>query len=329
MSAPFVGYHCGAEQFSPADLVEFAVAAEQAGFQGVTVADHLHPWQDNQGHAGHAWMMLAAIAARTEQLVLGTGITCPIYRYHPLEVAHAFASLGVLFPGRIFLGVGTGEAVNEAPGGGWGPFRERAARLVEAVRLIRELWAGGWVDFDGRYYRVRGAKLYDVPSVPVPIYVAASGVKSVRIAAREGDGWITDHGTLRRAIAQKQAYEQEARAAGKDPDALPRITELWAVVGDRDEALEAARKWQFLPVFPEVVNLPDPRAVQRRAEELSSPERVVADWVVSPDPAVHVAAVRDLAAAGATHVFLHSPQEDQRRVIEFYGRHVLPALRDG
>jgi len=329
VSAPFVGYHCAAEQFPPADLVEFAVAAERAGFQGVTVADHLHPWQDNQGHAGHAWMMLSAIAARTQRLLLGTGVTCPIYRYHPLEVAHAFASLGVLFPGRVFLGVGTGEAVNEAPGGGWGPFRERAARLVEAIHLIRQLWTGEWVDFDGRYYQVRGAKLYDTPSAPVPIYIAASGVKSVRIAAREGDGWITDHGTLRGAIAQRQAFDEEARAAGKDPDALPRITELWAVAGERAEALAAARKWQFLTVFPEVVNLPDPRAVQRTAGELSSPERVVADWVVSPDPDVHVAAVRELAAAGATHIFLHSAQEDQRRVIEFYGWQVLPALRDG
>ncbi len=327
MSAPFVGYHCAAEQFSPAELVEFAVAAEAAGFQGVTVADHLHPWQDNQGHAGHAWMMLAAIAARTERLIVGTGITCPIYRYHPVEVAHAFASLGVLFPGRVFLGVGTGEAVNEAPAGGWGPYRERAERMVEAVRLIRKLWTGEWVDFDGQYYQVRGAKLYDTPPAPVPIYIAASGVKSVRIAAREGDGWITDHGTLRRAVAQRVAYAEEARAAGKDPDALPRITELWAVVGERDEALAAARYWQFLPVFPDVVNLADPRAVQRKAEELSSPERVVADWVVSRDPDVHIAAVRELAGAGATHIFLHSPQPDQRRVIEFYRRHVLPALR--
>jgi TAT-translocated FGD2 family F420-dependent dehydrogenase len=327
VSAFFVGYHCAAEQFSPAELVELAVAAEAAGFQGVTMSDHLHPWQDNQGHAGHAWMMLAAIAARTERLIVGTGITCPIYRHHPLEVAHAFASLGVLFPGRVFLGVGTGEAVNEAPAGGWGTYRERSARLVEAVRLIRRLWTGEWVDFDGQYYQLRGAKLYDLPPAPVPIYVAASGVRSVRIAAREGDGWITDHGTLRRGEAAKQSFAEEARAAGKDPAALPRITELWAVVGERDEALAAARLWQFLPVFPDVVNLPDPRAVQRRAEELSSPERVVAEWVVSRDPDVHVAAVRELAGAGATHIFLHSPQPDQRRVIEFYRRHVLPALR--
>ncbi len=325
--APFVGYHGGHEQFTPSELVDFAVAAEAAGFDGLSLSDHLHPWQENQGHAGHAWITLAAIGQRTERLLLGTSVTCPIYRYHPLEVAHAFASLAVLYPGRVFLGVGTGEALNEAPVGGWGPYRERAERLTEAIRLIRRLWREDWIDFDGRYYQVRGARIYDKPSTPVPIYVAASGVRSVRIAAREGDGWITDHGTLRRAVAQRVAYAEEARAAGKDPDALPHIVELWAVVGERSDALAAARLWQFLPVFPEVVNLPDPRAVQRRAEELSSPERVVADWVVSPDPDVHVAAVRELAAAGATHVFVHPPQPDQRKVIEFYGREVLPTLR--
>jgi coenzyme F420-dependent glucose-6-phosphate dehydrogenase len=120
MTRPFVGYHCGSEQFAPAELVELAVAAERAGFQGVTVSDHFHPWQDNQGHAGHAWVVLAAIGARTERLLLGSGVTCPTYRVHPAQVAHAFATLGVLYPGRVFLGVGTGEAVNEAPFALWG-----------------------------------------------------------------------------------------------------------------------------------------------------------------------------------------------------------------
>lgn len=326
---PFLGYHCAAEQFPAAELVEYAVAAEAVGFQGVTVADHFHPWQDNQGHAGHAWMMLSAIGARTERLLVGTGVTCPTYRYHPAQVAHAFATLGLLYPGRVFLGVGTGEAVNEAPAGGWGPYRERAERLVEAIRLIRRLWTEDWVDFDGRYYQVRGAKLYDKPAQPIPIYVAASGVRSARIAAQEGDGWITDHETLRRGDAVKQAFEETACAAGKDLDALPRIVELWAVVGEREEALEAARRWQFLLSFPQVVDVPDPRAVQRLAEERATPERVLEGWVVSTDPADHVAAVRELAAAGATHLFLHSPQDDQRRAIDFYGRHVLPAVRAG
>ncbi|OGO50908.1 MAG: hypothetical protein A2148_02080, partial [Chloroflexi bacterium RBG_16_68_14] len=250
-----------------------------------------------------------------------------IFRYHPAEVAHAFASLGVLYPGRVFLGVGTGEALNEVPFAGWGRYRERAGRLVEAIRIIRRLWTGDWVDFDGRYYQVRGARLYDRPAQAIPIYVAASGVGSARIAGREGDGWVTDHGTLRRGEAQKQAFVEAARAAGKNPDAMPRITELWAVVGDREEALAAARLWQFILAFPGIVDVADPREVQRQAEERVTPEQVADTWVVSTDAADHVAAVRELAAAGATHIFLHSPQADQRRVIDFYGRHVLPAVR--
>ncbi len=326
MTRPFVGYHCGSEQFPPAELVELAVEAERAGFQGVTVSDHFHPWQDNQGHAGHAWVTLAAIGARTERLLMGTGVTCPTYRVHPAQVAHAFATLGVLYPGRVFLGVGTGEAVNEAPFASWGGYGERAERLVEAVELIRKLWSGTWVDFDGQYYQARGAKLYDVPSTPVPLYVAASGVRSARIAGAHGDGWITDQLTIRRGEAQRIGFAEAARGAGKNPDEMPKLVELWAIVGEREDAIEAARRWRFLLAFNEVVDIADPREVQRVAEARVLPEQVADAWVVSRDPDVHIAAVRELDAAGATHIFLHSPQPDQRVAIEFYGMYVLPRL---
>ena len=326
--APFIGYHTASEQFPPSELVEFGVAAEAAGFDGLTVSDHFHPWQENQGHAGHAWLTLAAIGQRTERLTLGTAVTCPSYRLHPSQVAHAFATLGVLYPDRVFLGVGTGEAVNESPtDGGWGPYRERAGRLVEAIRLIKRLWSEEWVDYDGRYMRVRGAKLYDKPITPTPIYMAASGPRSGAIAGREADGWITDPGTARRRPEVREAFVEAARAAGKDPDAMPRIVELWVVVGDREEALADAALWQFLPIFNEVVGVADPREIQRIAEERSSPERVVDGWLVSPEPDDHIAAIDELVALGTTHVFVHSPQADQRRVIEFYGRDVLPTLR--
>jgi TAT-translocated FGD2 family F420-dependent dehydrogenase len=329
VTAPFIGYHGGAEQFAPSELVELAVAAERAGFQGISLSDHLHPWQENQGHAGHAWMTLAAIGAHTERLLLRTSVTCPIYRYHPVEVAHAFATLAVLYPERVFLGVGTGEAINEAVASGWGPYRERADRLVEAVRLIRRLWAEEYVDFEGRYYQVRGARLFDKPAAPPPIYVAASGPRSAAIAGRESDGWITDPGTARNRPDVRDAFLDAARAAGKPADGLARVVELWCVAGDREEALACAPLWQFLPVFPDVVNVAGPRNVQRVAMEKATPERVVDGWLVSDDPYVHVAAIRDLAAIGATHIFVHSPQPDQRKVIEFYGERVIPALRGG
>jgi alkanesulfonate monooxygenase SsuD/methylene tetrahydromethanopterin reductase-like flavin-dependent oxidoreductase (luciferase family) len=174
---------------------------------------------------------------------------------------------------------------------------------------------------------VREARLFDNPASPPPVYVAASGPKSAAIAGRESDGWITDPATARRRPDVRDAFLDAARAAGRDADALARVVELWCVAGDREEALACAPLWQFLPVFPDVVNVPDPRNVQRVAMEKSTPERVVDGWLVSPDPDAHVAAVRELAASGATHVFVHSPQPDQRKVIEFYGKRVIPALR--
>jgi F420-dependent hydroxymycolic acid dehydrogenase len=323
-----IGIQLAAEQFTPAEIVELGVAAEAGGFDALSISDHFHPWQANQGHAVHAWMALAAIGQRTNRLLLGTGVTCPTYRVHPSQVAHAFATLGSLYPGRVVLGLGTGEALNEQSATGqWGPYRERAARLVEAIGLIRRLWSGEWIDFDGEYFTVRNARIFDLPSEPVPIYVAASGEKSAAIAGRESDGWITDPYTARKRDDVCSAFEQGARDAGKDPSKLARVVELWCVAGAREEALAAAPLWQFLPIFNDVVNVADPREVQRISMEKSSPERAVNGWLVSPDPADHVQGIEDLVARGATHIFIHTPQPDQRKVIDFYAKGVLPALR--
>jgi TAT-translocated FGD2 family F420-dependent dehydrogenase len=325
---PVVGYVASHEQFAPSDLIEYAIAAEKAGFDALWVSDHFHPWQDNQGHGAHAWITLAAMGQRTERLLLGTGITCPIYRYNPAEVAHAFASLGVLYPDRLFLGVGTGEALNEvAAGGGWGPYRERAERLAEAITLIRRLWTEDWVSFEGRYYRLEDAKLYDKPARPVPIYVAGAGPRSARLAGRYGDGWITDVSTLTGRQDVVRAFEEGARDAGKDPTAMPRLVEPFVIVGGREEALEAAGLWLFHAIGQQVLDMSDPRRIQRYAEENSTAEREMEQWLISGDPQAHLDAIKRLVEAGATHVFVHSAQRDQRRFIDFYGREVLPALR--
>jgi TAT-translocated FGD2 family F420-dependent dehydrogenase len=325
---PIVGYVGSHEQFAPSDLIEYAIAAEKAGFDGVWVSDHFHPWQDNQGHAAHAWITLAAVGQRTERVLLGTGITCPTYRYNPAEVAHAFASLGVLYPGRVFLGVGTGEALNEvAAGGGWGPYRERAERLAEAITVIRRLWTEDWVSLQGRYYRLENAKLYDKPARPVPIYVAGAGPRSARLAGQYGDGWITDVATLTGRKDVAEAFEDGARAAGKDPAAMPRLVEPFVIVGGREQALEVARLWLFHAIGRQVLDMSDPRQIQRYAEENSTPELEMGQWVISVDPQAHVDAIKRLVDAGATHLFIHSAQRDQRRFIDFYGREVLPALR--
>src|SRR5258708_39577844 len=173
-----IGLELSHEQFPITQLVDLGVQAEQAGFASVWADDHFEPGQDNQGRCSLAWVTLAALGQRTQRILMGTGVACPSYRYRPQIVAQAFASLGLLYPGRVFLGVGAGEAVNEIPGGGgWGAYEERAARLEEAVALIRRLWTGGWVSPQGRYYPGEHARLYDLPRPRVPSYVAATGPK--------------------------------------------------------------------------------------------------------------------------------------------------------
>lgn len=316
------------EQFPAPQAIENGAAAEQAGFDRLWHADHFHPWQDNQGHSSQAWVVLGALGQRTRRAPFGTGVTCPTYRYHPAVVAQAFATLGLLYPGRVFLGLGTGEALNERPvSGRFGDYQERAERLGEAVAIVRLLWGGGFVDFDGVHFRLRQARIYDLPERPVPIYIAASGAQSMRLAGRMGDGLITD---AKSAVDRELRghFEQGARDAGKDPAQLPILAEQFVVVGGRAELREAARAWRFIPeAWTKFVEYPDPREIQREAEATISDEQAAQGWVVSEDPEEHAAAVRRLVDAGVTQVFIHGGQLDQRRVIDFYGREVLPRLR--
>jgi TAT-translocated FGD2 family F420-dependent dehydrogenase len=321
-----IGLKLSHEQFPITDLVELGVQAEQAGFGAVWADDHFQPWQDNEGHSGMAWLTLAALGQRTGRLLLGTGVTCPSFRYRPQIVAQAFASLGLLYPERVFLGVGAGEAVNEIPGGGgWGNYAERVARLEEAVTLIRRLFTGDWVNHEGRFYPVDQARLYDVPDQPVPIYVSAMGQKSMAMAGRIGDGLVTFTG-LASQPELRQAFEDGARAAGKQPDAMPVVVEHFAVVGDRHEAERAAPLWRFLSNAATYISDPDPRNIQGRAEQDVPLEEAYRTWVVSEDPEVHAQALQKLIDSRVTHVFVHSPQADQARVVKFYGDHVLPKL---
>jgi TAT-translocated FGD2 family F420-dependent dehydrogenase len=312
MRAPLrAGFVLSHEQFPPPALVANGCAAEEAGFDGVWTSDHFHPWQDNEGHSGQAWLTLSALGQRTRSVTMGTAVTCPTYRYNPAIVAQAFATLGLLYPGRVFLGVGSGEALNEVPaGGGFGDFEERASRLAEAVGLIRELWTGQWVTHHGRFYSVDQAHIYDLPTQPVPLYLAGSGRKSARLAGECGDGWITD--------AQ----------SGRDSARMRVLVEHFVVVGGKADAEEAARLWRFIPIgFSQLLKVPDPREIQRQAEQQLSLEDVYRNWVVGDDPEQHAEALERLRDAGATDVYIHSGQRDQRRVIDFYGNHVLPRLR--
>jgi TAT-translocated FGD2 family F420-dependent dehydrogenase len=274
-----------------------------------------------------AWVTLAALAHGTTHLQLGTAVTCPTYRYQPAVVAQAFATLTQLAPGRIYLGVGSGEALNElAASGGWGEFEERTDRMVEAVELIRELWTGNHVEHEGRYYQTRG-KLYDPPLQPIPLYIAASGKEALGVAGRYGDGLISDPKTVEDQEL-RTAYEQAARDAGKDPQSMPILVEQYVIVGDQEEGKRWAPLWRFHPkgFSKEMLYDPDPRSIQRKAQEIPL-EETLQGWTVSPDPAAHIQAMQKLLESGVTAITVHSPQADQRSVIEFFGREVLPHLR--
>ncbi len=316
-----VGFILSHEQFRTDQLVAQAQAAEKAGFQYVWASDHLQPWQDNEGHSMFPWLTLALVGSSTSRIEFGTGVTCPIYRYHPATVAQAFASLAILSPGRVFLGLGTGERLNEqAASNAFGRYIERHDRLIEAIGLIRQLWSGNRISFAGRYFQTDALRLYDVPPTPPPIFVAASGPKSATLAGQYGDGWITQARDITNSKLLA-AFNAGAQAARRDPASLGKRAELFAVVGDNTQAARAAALWRFTAG---AVDQPNPVEIQRAAE--SNPtDKVLANWTVGTDPSPHINAVQAVLDAGAIP-FLHFPQDDPVSAIDFYRSNVLPKL---
>jgi TAT-translocated FGD2 family F420-dependent dehydrogenase len=325
MPAGMIGFMLGHEQFTVPELVQLGALASRSGFHLLATSDHFQPWQANEGHSGEAWVTMGALGAQATQSWMGTTVTCPTLRYSPAVVAEAFASLDLLYPGRVFLGVGSGEAINErAATGTWPKWQERWDRLIEAIAIIRQLWSGEHVSHAGDYYKV-DARLYDPPAKPIPLLVAANGRKSMRLAGMHGDGLITDPKTWK---THKSEWEAGAREAGRNPGEMPVLVEQFVVVGDENDAKQAARLWHFIPkAFKKYFNVTDPAEIQRQAEADIPIEQIVKEWPVSADPALHVAKVRELFDSGATIVNIHSGQPDQKRVIDFYAKHVLPQFR--
>lgn len=313
------------EQFPVTELARLGPAAERAGFDLLATSDHLQPWQADQQHAGQAWVTLATIGARTRRIWMGTTVTCPILRYNPAVVAEAFASLSLLHPGRIYLGLGSGEALNEeAATGQWPAWRERWERLIEAVTIIRELWSGKPVTFKGTYYNV-DAKLYDPPPKPIPLLLAANGPKAMRLAGQHGDGLVTDPMTW---MQYKGEWEAGAAAAGKSTADMPVLVEQYVVVGTQADAQVAARLWNFEPkAFKGYENIESPLQIQHEAEAQIPLSQVYAPWVVSTQPGPHIQKIQQLLASGVWIVNIHSGQPRQREVIDFYARQVLPSFK--
>jgi coenzyme F420-dependent glucose-6-phosphate dehydrogenase len=329
-----IGYKASAEQFGPRQLLDFAVQAEQVGLDSVMVSDHVQPWRHHGGHAPFSLAWLAAVGERTERVQLGTSVMTPTFRYNPAVVAQAFGTLGALYPGRVMLGVGTGEALNEVAVGSveqWPEFKERFARLREAVRLMRELWTQDRVTFEGDYYRTTDATVYDRPEVPVPVYVAAGGPLVARYAGRSGDGFICTSGKGEDLYRDKllPAVDEGLEKSGRTRDDLDRMIEVklsWDP--DHEQAVRNCRFWAALSLTAEQKHgTSDPLEMERLGDALPD-EQVAKRWIVSSDPHVVVDAVRPYVEWGFNHLVFHGPGEDQSRFLTTFAEQVLPGLRE-
>jgi coenzyme F420-dependent glucose-6-phosphate dehydrogenase len=327
-----LGYKASAEQFGPTELLEFSCLAEEVGFDSVFVSDHFQPWRHTDGHAPFSFAWLGALGARTKRIVMGTSVVTPTFRYHPSIVAQAMATLAVMFPQRVVLGVGSGESLNEVPATGfeWPPFKERQARLREAIELMRRLWVEERVSFAGRYYRTEKATIYDRPPQPVPVYIAASGPTVAKMAGELGDGYICTSGKAPELYTETLLPNVEAglQAAGRAGQSIDRMIEMKVSYDtDRRRALEDTKHWAALALSAEEkVAVEDPVEMEKLADALPV-ERAAKRWIVSSDPDEHVEKIKAYADLGFRHLVFHAPGPDQARFLRLYGEQVLPRLR--
>jgi coenzyme F420-dependent glucose-6-phosphate dehydrogenase len=313
---PEIGYALSSEEHGPADLVRYARLAEERGFTYALVSDHFHPWTDRQGESPFVWAVVGAIAEATHELRLGTGVTCPTIRTHPAVIAHASATAAALMPGRFFLGLGTGENLNEhVLGDSWPEGAVRLEMLAEAIEVIRLLWQGGYQSHHGRHYTVEQARLYTLPEEPPPIMVAADKEDAAELAATAGDGLI---GTS----PDGELLSQYEAAGGKGKPRFGQVTVCWA----EDEA--SARK-TALECWPNAAlpgelgqELALPRHFEQ-ATQLVSEDDIAETVVCGPDPGAHRAMIEKYAEAGYDHVYVHQVGPDQEGFLDFYSREIL------
>ena len=328
-----LGLKASAEQFGPRELVELGVAAEDHGLDSVTVSDHFQPWRHTGGHAPFSIAWMTAVGERTKRVQLGTSVLTPTFRYNPAVIAQAFATMGCLYPDRIMLGVGTGEALNEiATGfeGDWPEFKERFARLRESVDLMRALWTGERVDFDGVYYRTKGASIYDVPKGGIPVYIAAGGPLVARYAGRAGEGFICTSGKGMDLYTERllPAVEEGAQKADRESDSIDRMIEIkLSYDTDPASARENTRFWAPLSLTAEQKHtIDDPIEMEAAADALPI-EQVTKRWIVASDPDHAVEQIRQYVDAGLNHLVFHAPGHDQKRFLQLFERDLAPRLR--
>lgn len=315
------------EQFPPSELVEQAIEAERAGFDAVNVSDHFQPWWE-PGHSGQAWTLLGAICHATERVGVGTGVTAPVYRYNPAVVAQFAATVEELSPGRGFLGIGSGEALNEVPCGmDWPDTGQQVRRMEEALEIIGRLLDGQRLDHHGEFFRTRGAYLHTRGKRRPPVYVSAFGPDAAGVAARHGDGlWtLADPETAPELI---DAYRSACDDAGREPGEIILQTGFsWAE--DDDAALEGARVWKATQP-PEYFtdDWHDPKAMFDKADREVSDEEFAQSYIIGSDPEHHVERIRQVEELGATVVCLQNGSgAEPLGALRTYGERILPALK--
>ena len=315
-----MGFSLSSEEFGPRDLVRIAVLAEQAGFGYALVSDHFHPWINDQGHSPFVWVVIGGVAQATERLELGTGLTFPTIRIHPAIVSQAAATAAAIMPGRFFLGVGTGEFLNEhITGHRWPPYAIRQEMLKEAVQVMRGLWRGEVFSHYGKHFTVENARIYTLPEKLPPVYVAAAGKESAAAAGEIGDGLIS-------TMPDKKLVEQFKEAGGASKPRYAQMTVCWAA--DEKKARETAHKlWPISGMAgPLLSELGLPSQFEAAAKMLRE-EDIAKGIVCGPDPQKHLSEIKKYADAGFDHVYIHQIGPDQEGCIRFYEREVLPKLK--
>jgi coenzyme F420-dependent glucose-6-phosphate dehydrogenase len=326
-----IGYWTAHEQYSMHELLKYVVEAEKAGFTTTMTSDHFHPWWHDNAYGNFTWIWIAAAAERTKRMKFVTGVTSPIYRYHPAIIAQAFASLDVLYPGRIGLGLGSGEAMNESPlGFDWPRAKARLTRTREAIQIIRLLWEQGkadeeFVNFNGEYFLIRNARLYTPPSGHIPIYMAAAGLHATKVAAKYSEGLIS---YLRPSEASSvlRVFDSTAEEEGREVASLEKIAEYKVSFSeDYNKAIKSASFWRatlIRNIFDSDIS--DPRKLQKRAEK-EVPDEKLAE-------AIHIVtsiedcskSIEEYFKAGFTRVCIHSTSPDEERFIQMFSKKVMP-----
>jgi coenzyme F420-dependent glucose-6-phosphate dehydrogenase len=327
-----IGYKASAEQFGAKELLRYAVLAEKVGMDSVWVSDHFQPWRHTGGQAPFSLAWMGALGALTHTVLIGTSVLTPTFRYHPSIVAQAFGTLGSLFPGRIALGIGTGESLNEVPSSGiaWPDQKERTARFKEAFDLIKKLWRGERLTYRGQFYKTENATIYDRPQIPVPVYIAGAGPFMAKFAGENADGFICTSGKQWNLYTETLLpnLERGLQQAGRAPASIDRLIEMKVSFDtDKQRARNDTRFWGALALkAEEKMNVEDPLEMERLADALPV-ERAESRWIVSDDAQETVEKIRPYVKLGFNHLVFHAPGPDQARFLDLFAGKVMPLLR--